>query len=209
MIVVKIVMASYLKFYQVIPSSKSYDMKKGKFNTGVLSVAAGVLMMMFATACNNTDDNKTKTAKGEKESADTTTATVTAKKKGRASAAIDKDEIKNAKVEKDKTGVYIKAEVMPVYEGNDQALNEYINSKIVYPEQAVENNIEGTVRVQFVVDEKGAVSDVKTVGTKLGYGLEEEAVSVVRNLPKWTPGKVGGKNVKTRLSVPITYKLES
>jgi len=186
-------------------------MKKGKFSTGILSVAAGVLMMIFATACNNTDDNKTKTAKGEKESADTTTAkaTATAKKKGRASAAIDKDEIKNAKVEKDKNGVYIKAEVMPVYEGNDQALTDYINSKIVYPEQAVENNVEGTVRVQFVVDEKGTVSDVKTVGTKLGYGLEEEAVSVVRNLPKWTPGKVKGKNVKTRLSVPITYKLES
>ena len=186
-------------------------MKKGKFSTGILSVAAGVLMIMFVTACNNTDDNKTKTAKGEKESADTTTAktAVSAKKKGRASATIDKDEMKNAKVEKDKNGVYTKVEVMPVYEGNDQALNDYVNSKIVYPEQAVENNIEGTVRVQFVVNENGTISDVKTVGTKLGYGLEEEAISVVRNLPKWTPGKVGGKNVKTRLSVPITYKLES
>ena len=186
-------------------------MKKGKFSTGILSVAAGVLMIMFATACNNTDDNKTKTAKEGVGTSDTATAksTVTAKKKGRASVVIDKDDMKNAKIEKDNTGVYTKAEVMPVYEGNDQALAEYINSKIVYPEQAVENNVEGTVKVQFVIDEKGTVSDVKTVGTKLGYGLEEEAVSVVRNLPKWTPGKVKGKNVKTRLSVPITYKLES
>ena len=185
-------------------------MKKSKLNTGTLSIVGGLLLML-STACNNSDDNKTGSAKEGKESADTATAkaTVSTKKKGRASAGIDRDDRKDIKVEKDKSGVYTRAEVMPVYEGNDQALTDYINSNIVYPEQAVENNIEGTVRVQFVVNENGTISDVKTVGTKLGYGLEEEAVSAVRKLPKWTPGKVRGKNVKTRLSVPITYKLES
>jgi len=185
-------------------------MEKSKLGTGILSITGGLLMMLF-TACNNSDDKKTGTAKEGTESSDTATvkAPVTTKKKGRASAAIERDDRKDIKIEKDKSGVYTRVEVMPVYEGNDQALTDYINSNIVYPEQAVENNVEGTVRVQFVVNENGTISDVETVGPKLGYGLEEEAVSAVRKLPKWTPGKVGGKNVKTRLSVPITYKLES
>jgi len=98
---------------------------------------------------------------------------------------------------------------MPAYPGNNDALSSYINTNLVYPEQAIDNNVEGTVHVQFVVDKNGNISDVKTVGNKLGYGLDEEAVTVVSKLPKWTPGKVNGKNVKTRLTIPITYKLES
>ena len=166
-------------------------------------------MTILIGACNNSEDNQSATAKDVTAADTTATAPVAVKKKGKASMGTATTDANGMKIEKDKMGVYTRAEVMPVYAGNDQALSDYISTNIVYPDQAVENSVEGTVKVQFVVDENGAISDVQTVGNKLGYGLEEEAVNVVSKLPKWTPGKVKGKNVKTRLSVPITYKLES
>jgi TonB family protein len=129
------------------------------------------------------------------------------KKKGKISATITEDA--NAKIEKDKMGYYSRTEVSPAYKGGDGALSDYINNNIEYPQDAIDNNIEGTVSVQFVVDEQGNISNVKTIGNKVGYGLEEEAVKVVSRMPKWTAGQVKGKNVKTWRVLPITYKLES
>jgi TonB family protein len=64
------------------------------------------------------------------------------------------------------------------------------------------------VNVHFLVDEKGNISNVTTVGNKVGYGLDEEAVRVVSKMPKWNPGQVKGKNVKTWRTLPIMYRLE-
>lgn len=182
-------------------------MKKGQIKTGILSMAGGILVTLFMSACNDTNQSST-SSNTEVAAKDTTTvAAAPVKKKGKASmgtAAADNV----AKVEKDKDGIYTKAEVMPMYPGSNDGLSSYINNNLTYPQDAIDNNVEGTVNVQFVVDEKGNVSDVKTIGNKLGYGLEEEAVTVVNKLPKWEPGKVKGKNVKTRMTIPITYKLE-
>lgn len=173
---------------------------------------------MLMVACNNNDEsaNNSTTATGES-TADTmnTTAnsganpsatnTAAAKKKGRASASM-KAEDASMKIEKDKRGIYTRAEVAPAYSGN---LENYIQDNIEYPQDAIDNSIQGTVQVQFAVDEKGNVSNVSTLGNKLGYGLEEEAIKVVSGMPKWTPGQVKGKNVKTWRTLPITYQLES
>jgi TonB family protein len=203
-------MALYLNLLSQFFQLKLTDMKNGNLKTGIISMAGGLFMTILISACNNDDSSKSTTAKEEVSAADTTVkAPVVVKKKGKASMGMEATDANGMKIEKDKMGVYTRAEVMPAYAGNDQALSNYIAGNIVYPDQAVENNVEGTVKVQFVVDENGVVSDVKTIGNKLGYGLEEEAVNVVSKLPKWAPGKVKGKNVKTRLTVPITYKLES
>ena len=182
-------------------------MKKTEFRTWILAAAGALLVTIFLSACNDSN-NSSKSDKNEVAAKDTTTSVTKTKKKGRVSADISADN-KETKVTKDKDGVYTKPEVMPAYPGSNDALSSYINTNLVYPEQAIDNNVEGTVHVQFVVDKNGNISDVKTVGNKLGYGLDEEAVTVVSKLPKWTPGKVNGKNVKTRLTIPITYKLES
>ena len=108
----------------------------------------------------------------------------------------------------DKEGIYNVTDVMPAYPGGQNALEDYMNNNVEYPQNAIDNNSEGTVKVQFVVDENGNVANAKVVGQKLENGLDEEAVKVVSNMPKWTPGKVKGKNVKTRIVLPITYKLE-
>ena len=93
----------------------------------------------------------------------------------------------------DNTGYYNYAEVAPAYNGGQGAIESYINNNIEYPEEAIDNGIEGTVNVQFGIDENGNISNVKTLGNKIGYGLEEEAVKVISNMPKWTPGIVKGK----------------
>jgi protein TonB len=187
---------------------KTSNMKKRFIKNGILTVAGAVCMTIMIGACN--DSNQSSSTK-DTATADTTkeaTPAKTARKKGKGSMGAATAD-KTAKVQKDKDGIYTKAEVMPTYPGSTNGLSDYINTNLVYPEQAIDANAEGTVNVQFVVDDKGNISDVKTIGNKLGYGLEEEAVNVVSKLPKWTPGKVKGKNVKTRLTIPITYKLES
>ena len=134
------------------------------------------------------------------------TVVTTKKKRGKVSVKMNAEA--NAKVEKDKAGYYVNSEVMPAYNGGQAALENYITNNIEYPQQAIDNNAEGTVSVHFLVDEKGNISNVTTIGNKIGYGLEDEAIRVVSKMPQWTPGKVKGKNVKTWRTLPITYKFE-
>ena len=111
---------------------------------------------------------------------------------------------------KDKEGVYNKAQVMPQFPGGQNALATYVNNHVEYPQQAIDNNTTGTVMVSFVVDEKGKVTDAHVIGNQLAKdGLNLEAVRVVNNMPDWKPGKVKGKNVKTRLELPINFQLEA
>ncbi|MBO9660191.1 MAG: energy transducer TonB [Chitinophagaceae bacterium] len=198
-------------------------MKINQLRSAVQGMAAVFGFSLLMVACNNADEsaNNSTTANGESAATDTmntatgttvpsdNTSTVTAKKKGRASAAAMKAEDESVKIEKDKMGIYTRAEVAPTYAGGYPNLESYIQSNIEYPQNAIDNSVEGTVQVQFAVDENGKVTNVSTVGNKLGYGLEEEAVKVVSNMPKWTPGQVKGKKVKTWRTLPITYQLES
>ena len=185
-------------------------MIKQPIKNSLLKIATFILLTLFIGACNDADKDSKEKKKDEVSANDAAKeASVKAKKKGKASVSKKAANSNAVKVKKDKDGVYTAAEIMPVYPGNDQALSDYISSNINYPDDALNNNIEGTVNIAFVIDADGTISDVKTTGDKIGYGLEEEAVSVVSKLPKWTPGKVKGKNVKTRLNIPITYKMES
>ncbi len=110
-------------------------------------------------------------------------------------------------MEKDKEGVYSRAEKMPEYPGGESALSKFVENNISYPQDAIDQNTEGTVNVSFVVDEKGKVINPLVTGKSAGHGLDEEAVKVVKQMPAWKPGIVKGKAVKTRLSLPVTFKL--
>ena len=112
------------------------------------------------------------------------------------------------KMAADKTGYYNYAEVSPSFKNGQRGIENYVNNHIEYPQEAIDNNIEGTVNVRFGIDENGNVSNVTTLGNKIGYGLEEEAVRVIKDMSKWTPGMVKGKNVKTWMVLPITYKID-
>lgn len=88
---------------------------------------------------------------------------------------------------------------------------EYIYKNIEYPKEARENEIEGMVVIQFVVSEKGEITDVKIVrDVGGGCGLEsEKVVKSMNDMPeKWTPGKQDGQNVKVLYTLPVKFKLE-
>jgi len=113
------------------------------------------------------------------------------------------------KMIKDRDGVYNRAEAAPEFPGGQNALDNYVNNNIDYPEKAIDDNTAGTVRVSFVVDEQGKVTRAHIIGNKLGNGLDEQALKVVSNMPAWKPGKINGKNVKTRLELPIAFQVEA
>jgi protein TonB len=115
---------------------------------------------------------------------------------------------KNHKVVKDKSDVYEYAEVMPSYRGGTAAIENYVTNNIDYPQNALDNSKEGRILVAFTVDENGKIKDAHLVSSKLGDGLDEEAVRVVSAMPAWTPGTVKGKPVKTRMTLPITFQIE-
>lgn len=171
---------------------------------GVAVIIAAALTL---AACNSNDESSKDSSKNDSLATNTTTEMTMKAKKGKAST-IGTFENKGSEIKKDKMGFYTFTEVAPVFPGGQSSLESYINNNIEYPQQAIDNNVEGTVNVQFVIDESGTVSNVQAGGAKLGYGLEEEAVKIISQMPKWTPGKVKGKSVKARYTLPITYKID-
>ena len=86
------------------------------------------------------------------------------------------------------------------------ALMEYFDSHIQYPPEAAKNNIQGRVILQFVVDKKGKVDEVKVVRS-VDKDLDKEAVRLIKTLPKFTPGRQNGQTVAVWYTLPITFKL--
>ena len=102
--------------------------------------------------------------------------------------------------------IFTIVEQMPSFPGGDAALMKYLGNSIKYPAIAKDAGIQGTVFVTFVVDEKGDVKDVKVLRS-IGGGCDEEAIRVVKNMPKWSPGKQRGKAVKVQYNLPIKFTL--
>ena len=112
-------------------------------------------------------------------------------------------EAKNSKPDADQIFTFV--EVMPKFDGD---INTYLEQNIKYPPIAFENKIEGKVIVQFVIDKNGNIdkNTLTVLGKKLGWGLEEEALRVVSNMPRWIPGKQKGKAVKVRYIQVVLFK---
>jgi periplasmic protein TonB len=185
-------------------------MKLSQLNTVIKSCFVFSASALLFVSCN---DDKSANNSTPGASSDTTTSTEQApvvaktKKSGKVTTSISAGDTK-VKMEKDKMGYYNRSEVLPTYNGGQSAIENYISNNIEYPQHAIDNNVEGVVSVQFGIDENGNISNVSTVGNKIGHGLEEEAIRVVSKMPKWTPGQVKGKNVKTWRTLPINYRLE-
>ena len=94
----------------------------------------------------------------------------------------------------------------PLFPGGEQAMHNYLITQLKYPEDAREMNVQGKVYVQFTVDTNGNHTDVEL---KRGVyaSLDREAMRVIMAMPKWTPGKLGGRAVAVRMIVPITFNL--
>ena len=103
--------------------------------------------------------------------------------------------------------VFTIVEEMPAYPGGDAKLYEYLGKNIKYPQIARESGIQGRVFVNFVVEPDGSVSNVKVM-RGIGGGCDEEAVRVIKTMPKWKPGKQRGKAVRVTYTIPVVFKLQ-
>ena len=107
--------------------------------------------------------------------------------------------------------VYYKAEVDPSFNGGEKAMRNYLYDNLKYPQEAQDKEVEGTVFVDFVVDENGNVTEVigsDAIGENVDILLKEEAVRVVAAMPRWVAGTQRGVTVDTHFSVPITFELD-
>lgn len=98
-------------------------------------------------------------------------------------------------------------ELMPSYDGGETAMYEWLGNNIKYPQVAKETGITGTVIVTFVVEKDGSITGVQVL-KDIGGGCGEEAVRVVKNMPKWKAGKQNGVPVRVQFNLPIRFTLE-
>jgi protein TonB len=103
--------------------------------------------------------------------------------------------------------VFFIVEEMPDFPGGQLALRKFIAQAIKYPVIAQENGIQGKVFVNFVVNKDGSVTGAK-IARGVDPSLDKEALRVVNSLPKWKPGKQGGKPVRVSYTVPINFVLQ-
>lgn len=112
-------------------------------------------------------------------------------------------------VEKPKT-VQTIAEVMPEYEGGQAALMNFISKTMVYPQNAIDDEIQGKVYLGFVVSSTGALEDIRVIrGVPGGEELNKEAIRVIKLTDgKWKPGSQGGVYVNVNYTLPIVFHLQ-
>lgn len=103
--------------------------------------------------------------------------------------------------------IFTIVEVQPQYIGGEKALITFLQDSIVYPKDARERNIQGTVFISFVVEPDGSISSVKCL-RGIGGGCDEEAMRVVRAMPNWKPGYQRGKPVRVQFNLPIRFVLQ-
>ena len=103
--------------------------------------------------------------------------------------------------------VFTVVEENPTFPGGETALYQYLADNIKYPEEAKELGIQGRVFVNFVVEKDGSVTNVRVL-RGIGGGCDEEAVRVVKAMPKWTPGKQRGIPVRVSYNLPIKFTLQ-
>lgn len=94
----------------------------------------------------------------------------------------------------------------PEFPGGKEKMQQYISSEMKYPKEALKNNIQGRVAVTFYVDTLGKIRDIQVL-KGIGYGCDEEAIRIVRSMPKWIPATLSDKPVKIQMNLPIVFSL--
>ena len=102
--------------------------------------------------------------------------------------------------------IFVAADVMPEFPGGLSEMFRYIGESLNYPELAKQTDISGTVSLTFVVEPDGSITNV-TLLRGIGGGCDEEAIRVIKSMPKWNPGLQRGEPVRVRFSIPVTYRL--
>jgi periplasmic protein TonB len=115
----------------------------------------------------------------------------------------------NAQVVKEETmeEVFIFVEEQPEFPGGEAEMQKFIVKNIIYPALAKEAYITGKVYVEFTVDKDGSITNV-VCKKGIGGGCDEEAVRVIKLMPKWKPGKQSGRPIRTKFILPIRFDMK-
>lgn len=97
-------------------------------------------------------------------------------------------------------------ETPPQYPGGMEEMYKFMGDEIAYPQQALDNNIQGKVYVRFVVDKDGSLTDIEVINGVHSL-LDREAVRVISMMPKWNPGKQHNRAVRVRYTIPINFTI--
>lgn len=103
--------------------------------------------------------------------------------------------------------VYMVVQVQPEFPGGQQAMRNYISNNLVYPVQAVKDGIKGRVLVSFIVEKDGSITNPEIVKSVHPL-LDAEALRLVTNMPKWTPGIHLGFPRRVKYTIPVNFRLD-
>ena len=104
--------------------------------------------------------------------------------------------------------LFIEIEVQPQFPGGEDSLYSFIYSNLRYPQEAIDNGIEGKVYVTFAIEKDGSITGIKLL-RDIGYGCGEEAMRIIRMMPKWTPGKDHLGNIMgMQYNLPIKFEFK-
>jgi len=117
------------------------------------------------------------------------------------SEELDGSNVSNSWVDEDGETIYKKTEVPPEFVGGKDALFEYINSNIKYPEDVERGN----VYIAFVVTKEGTIRDTRVV-KGVNENCDKEALRLIKNMPIWDPGMQEGKIVSSVYGLPIIFR---
>lgn len=105
------------------------------------------------------------------------------------------------------TKIYLEADTLPSFIGGTKALYDYLGESISNYERILDSTlVDATVNVYFVVETDGSISNI-TVKDSVGFGLDENAIRIVKNMPKWIPGKIANTNVRVLLLLPVDFNV--
>ena len=99
-----------------------------------------------------------------------------------------------------------KCEVMPKFPGGESGMMKFLTENVKYPKEALDKGITGRVLVEFVVERDGSINDVKIMKS-VDPILDNEAIRIVKAMPKWEPGTMNGKAVRVKHTLPVTFRL--
>ena len=102
---------------------------------------------------------------------------------------------------------YDAVEVMPEFPGGTEALLSFIKGNLKYPQKAIDEQTEGRVIVQFVIDKTGKVSSPEVI-RGVTSELDQAALDIVSALPDWKPGEQDGQKVNVKYTLPVVFKLK-
>ena len=191
-------------------------------NTKTMKNIVGITMLavslLMAQSCSPKKDTTTDAVAGEKKEMTPTAAERKATFEKQRAARTERrkleyeNRLRSTPTYTDTKGnlVYNKSETEPTFVGGNDALTKYLKDNLVYPQEAIDNQDEGLVFVDFVVAKDGTIREVEVTeqtNENVDVSFRSEAARVVSAMPRWTPGRQKGKAVDVKFSLPISFQL--